>query len=71
MIASISGKSYRTARTMDSGLPPTPTHVVNGAPSVGYTRWSCNAARVCPAHVTEGSRISRANRSSRSSNSSS
>ena len=38
-IASISGKPKRAARTTDSGLPPTPTHVCKRPFSIGgYTR---------------------------------
>lgn len=29
MMASISGRSYRAARTTDSGLPPTPTQALS------------------------------------------
>jgi len=53
MIANMSGRRYRAARTTDSGLPPTPIHVVRRPLAVGgYTRLPSSDARVVPLQVT-------------------
>ena len=49
MMASISGKPYRAARTTDSGVPPTPTQVFSVPVSTAGKRAGASAAdAVCP-----------------------
>ena len=71
MIASMSGRPIRAARTTDSGVPPTPTHVRSGRPfsTGGYTVCPLSGERVCPDQVTGPPAASAANSASRSSNS--
>ena len=69
MIASISEKPWRAARTTDCGLPPTPIQTGKGDSRCGTTSWSCSAARVVPSQVTGPPFTSSANRAVFSSNS--
>ena len=70
MIASISGRPYCTARTTDSGLPPTPIQVFSEPFSIGgYTDWFFNSGRTEPFQFTGSCFRSSANRSSFSVNS--
>ena len=53
MIASVSGRPCRAARTTDSGLPPTPTQVRSVPVSIGgYMVWPAIGGRVVPLQVT-------------------